>query len=72
MAWSLTYLPAFCNNLSTTAWKDHDKLTNAIDTLTSVSTTAHNAWDAVVNIVAKILKFEKNMSHTVVMYRPKR
>ena len=49
VTWNLSYLPSYCSNLSTNYWIDHDKLTTAVDNITSVSIVAHNAWDYCVN-----------------------
>jgi len=47
-AWSMTYLPAAFSNLSTSYWIDNARLTQNINTLTSVSTVAYNAWNGFV------------------------
>ena len=45
--WAMSYLPAAFSNLSTTFWVDDSKLTQNINSLSSVSTVAYNSWNAI-------------------------
>ena len=48
-ACSLAKLPAALTNLSTSYWIDNERFMQNINKLTSVSTVAYNAWNAVLS-----------------------